>query len=71
MFTVEPPNNVYSGDGLQVHFREVIFISADTKCTCMIQSVGGKQFVSSTEVVRFSECPLSDVPLYIHVRMHV
>ena len=30
----------------------------------MLQSVGGKQFVRSTEVVRFSECPLSEVPLY-------
>ena len=29
----------------------------------MLQSVGGKQFVRSTEVVRFS-CPLSEVPLY-------
>ena len=33
----------------------------------MLQSVGGtQQFVSSTEVVWFSECPLSEVPLYIH-----
>ena len=28
---------------------------------------GGKQFVHSTEVVRFSECPLSEVQLCIHV----
>ena len=31
---------------------------------------GDKQFVHSTEVVRFSECPLSEVPLYIHVRTY-
>ena len=29
----------------------------------MLQSVGGKQFVCSTEVVHFSEFPLSEVPL--------
>ena len=33
--------------------------------------LGASGFVSSTEVVCFSECPLSEVPLYIHVRMHV
>ena len=31
-----------------------------------LQSCGGKQFVRSTEVVRFSEFPLSEVPLYIY-----
>ena len=36
----------------------------------MLQSVGGKQFVRSAEVVRFSECPLSEVALYSHYTMH-
>ena len=48
-FTVEPPN---SGHRLLVHCREVVPISEVTECT--LQSVGGKQFVRSTEIVRFS-----------------
>ena len=48
----------------------VVLISEVTECTCMIQSVGGKQFVSSTDVVHFSECLLSEVQLYIHVRTY-
>ena len=30
----------------------------------MNQSIGVEQFVHSTEVVHFSECPLSEAPLY-------
>ena len=30
----------------------------------MLRSAGGTWFVRCTEVVRFSECPLSEVPLY-------
>ena len=56
-YTVEPPNNGHSGDRPLVHCREVVPISE-----VMLQSVGGKQFVRSTEVVYFSECPLSEVP---------
>ena len=51
--TVEPLNNGHSGDRPLVRCREVVPISEVTEC--MLQSVGGKQFVRSTEVVRFSE----------------
>ena len=37
-------------------------ISDGSEYTCMLQSVGGKQFVHSMEVVCFSVCPLSEVP---------
>ena len=60
--TVEPLNNGHSGDRPLVHCREVVPISEVTEC--MLQSVGGKQSVSSTSVARFSECPLSEVTLY-------
>ena len=43
---------------------EVVLISEVTEC--MLQSVRGKQFVCSTEVVCYSEYPLSEVPLYIY-----
>ena len=36
----------------------------------MLQSVWGKLFVCSAEVVRFSECQLSEVALYSHYTMH-
>ena len=58
---MEPPNNGHSGDRPLVHCREVVPISE--VMPCMLQSVGGKQFVRSIEVVRFSECPLLEVPL--------
>ena len=36
------------------------------KCMeCMQFSAGGTQFVRLREVVGFSECPLSEVPLYL------
>ena len=63
--TVELPNNGHSGDRPLVHCREVVPNSE--VMPCMLQSVGGKQLVRSTEVAHFSECPLSEVPLYIHV----
>ena len=59
---MEPLNNGHSGDRPLVHCREVVPISE--VMPRMLQSVGGKQFVRSTEVVCFSECPLSEVPLY-------
>ena len=59
--TVEPPNNGHSGDRPLVHCREVVPISE--VMPRMLQSVGGKQCVCSTEVVRFSERTLSEVPL--------
>ena len=60
---MDPPNNGHSGDRPLVHCREVVPISEFTEC--MLQSVGGKQFIRSTEVFHFSECPLSEVPLYV------
>ena len=63
-------NNGHSGDRPLVHCREV-FPFADVM-PCMLQSAGGKQFVFSTDVVCFSECPLSEVTLYsfhITIRM--
>ena len=54
---MEPQNNGHSGDRVLVHCREVVPISEGTEC--MLQSVGGKQFVRFMEVIRFSECPLS------------
>ena len=61
--TVDPPNNGHSGDRPLVHCREVVPISEFTEC--MLQSFWGKQFIRFMEVVRFSECPLSEVPLYV------
>ena len=46
---VEPLNNGHSGDRPLVHCREVVPISE--VMPCMLQSVGGKQFVHSTEDV--------------------
>ena len=33
---------------------------------CMLRLVWGEQFVHSTEIVRFSEGPLSEFPLYFY-----
>ena len=47
-----------------VRSLEVVRISEE-KCTqLMRRSAGGMWFVRCTEVVRFLECPLSEVPLY-------
>ena len=59
-YRVELPNNGHSGDRPLVHCREVVPISEGN--VCMLQSVGGKQFVCSTEVVCFSECPYTHDP---------
>ena len=53
---MEFPNNGHSGDRLLVHCREVV--PKSEVMPCMLQSVGGKQFVRSTEVAHFSEYPL-------------
>ena len=55
--TVESPNNGHVGDECFVHYSEVL--------TCIQSLAGGTQFVHCREVVRSSECPLSEVPLYI------
>ena len=57
--TVEPLNNGHSEDRPLVHYREV----GQLLNVCYIQLVAGKQFIRSTEVVLFLECPLSDVLL--------
>ena len=59
--SVKPLNNGHSGDRPLVHCREVVPISEVTEC--MLQSVGGKQFVRSTEAVHYLRV-LSEVPYY-------
>ena len=61
---MEPPNNGHVGDECFVHYSEV-FPSSEV-LTCIQLLAGGTQFVHCREVVRSSECPLSEVPLYIH-----
>ena len=61
--TVEPPNNGHVGDEHFVHCSEVAPYS---EVEMDGQYIGrGEQFVHCREVVRSSECPLSEVPLYI------
>ena len=60
--TVEPPNKGYVGTGSFVLCREVSFIRR-LKCTGII-GIGTSGFVLYREVFFFSECPLSEVPLY-------
>ena len=64
MYRVEPLNNGHSGDRILVHCREVVPILE-------VMPVGGKQFVHSTEFIGFSECPLSEFPLYTLYRLLV
>ena len=64
-YTMESLNNGHSGGRPLVHCREVVPTCISEGTECMLQSVGGKQFVCSTKVVRISECPLSEVPLYV------
>ena len=59
---MEPLNNGHVGDECFVHYSEVV-PSSDV-LTCIQLLAGGMQFVHSREVVRSSECPLSEVPLY-------
>ena len=61
--TVEPPNNGHVvGDECFVHYSEVV--PSSEVLTCIQLLAGGTQFVHCREVVRSSECPLSEVPLY-------
>ena len=65
--TVEPPNNGHVGDECFVHYSEVV--SSSEVLTCIQLLAGGTRFVHCTKVVRSSECPLSEVPLffiYVH-----
>ena len=59
--TVEPSNNGHVGDECFVHYSEVV--PSSEVLTCIQLLVGGTQFVHCWEVVRSSECPLSEVPL--------
>ena len=60
--TVEPPNNGHVGDECFVHYSEVV---PSLEVLSYIQLLaGGTQFIRCREVVRSSECPLSEVPLY-------
>ena len=56
---VELPNNGHVGDEC---FVEVV--PSSEVLTCIQLLAGGMQFVHCREVVRSSECPLSEVPLY-------
>ena len=60
--TVEPPNNGHVGDECFVPYSEVV--PSSEILTCIQLLAGGTQFVHCREVVRSSECPLSEVPLY-------
>ena len=66
--TVEPPNNGHVGDECFVHYLEVV--PSSEVLTCIQLLAGGTQFVHCREVVRSSECPLSEVPLYMHTCMY-
>ena len=61
---MEPPNNGHVGDECFVHYSEVV--PSSEVLTCIQLLAGGTQFVRCREVVRSSECPLSEVPLYTH-----
>ena len=61
----EPPNNGHIGDECFVHYSEVV--PSSEVLTCIQLLAGGTQFVHCREVVRSSECPLSEVPLYVYI----
>ena len=52
------------GDECFVHYSEVV--PSSEVLTCIQLLAGGTQFVHCREVVRSSECPLSEVPLYTY-----
>ena len=56
IYTVEPPNNGHFGDEHFVHCCP--FFGGRNV------NVGGRQFIHCREVVHFSDCSLSEVPLY-------
>ena len=58
---MEPPNNGHVGDECFVHYSEVVPSSEVLTCIQLFT-----QFVHCREVVRSSECPLSEVPLYTY-----
>ena len=60
-YTVEPPNNGHVGDKcLSINRTEVVPSSEVLTCIQLLE-----EFVHCREVVRSSECPLSEVPLYL------
>ena len=63
MYTVEPLNNGHVGNECFVHFSEVV--PSSEVLTCIQLLAGGTQFVHCREVAHSSECPLSEVPLFI------
>ena len=65
-YTVEPPNNGHVGDEHFVHCLEVV-PSSEVEMYGQLME-GGKQFVHCREVVLLSECPLSEVLLYLPSR---
>ena len=70
--TVEPRNNGHSGVSPLVHCREVVPISE--VMPCMLQSVGGNQFVRGCPLLRASIIGGSTVFLFFfanHSRRHI
>ena len=66
-YTVEPLNNGHVGDECFVHNSEVV--PSSEVLTCIQLLAGGTQFVHCREVVRSSECPLLEVPLYTYMQV--
>ena len=60
---MEPPNNGHVGDEHFVHCLEVV-PSSEVEMYGQLME-GGKQFVHCREVAFLSECPLSEVLLYV------
>ena len=61
LYIVEPPNNGHVGDKcLSINRTEVVPSSEVLTCIQLLE-----EFVHCREVVRSSECPLSEVPLYL------
>ena len=65
VYTVEPLNNGHVGDECFVHFSEIV--PSSEVLTCIQLLAGGTQLVHCREVVCSSECPLSEVPLYVYI----
>ena len=57
---------VYSGTSEQWTRWGRVFVHYSEVLTCIQLLAGGTQFVHCREVVRSSECPLSEVPLYTY-----
>ena len=66
---MEPPNDGHVGDEHFVNCSEVV-PSSEVEMYGQLME-GGKQFVHCREVVLLSECPLSEVLLYMFKKLHM